>query len=264
MVITGVSPNSLGGSLALTIAKHKPHDLVLASRSNANLQKVQEQVFQATGVLARLVVLDLASQSLIREAAHELMSPMTHIDILINNAGVVASDRRLTADGLELQFGVNHIGHYLLTNLLMPKLLATRSPRVVNVTSLGYTISPFRFHDYNFEGKIIPPEEKTSPGFPEAFTPRPEQGRPYTGFCAYGQSKTANILHVVSLNEKYGKMGLKAYAVHPGSKSYIVIWGLRTDADDACSDQYRSLEKLDTGRLGFYRRHSQEWCLENS
>lgn len=261
VVITGVSPNSLGGTLALTIAKHQPHDLVLASRSQSNLQKVQEQLFQRTGVLARLVVLDLASQSSIREAAQEVMGAVTHIDILINNAGVTASDRRLTSDGLELQFGVNHIGHFLLTNLLMPKLLASESPRVVNVTSLGYNFSPFRFHDYNFEGQAVPPEEEASPGFPESFTPKPEEGRPYTGFCAYGQSKTANILHVVSLNERYGKLGLKAYAVHPGSKSSIVRWALSTDADDEYSDQYRYVKKFDAGRLCFHRRHKG---LENS
>ncbi|KXT04569.1 hypothetical protein AC578_8670 [Pseudocercospora eumusae] len=217
VVITGVSPKSLGGTLAWTIARHRPYDLVLASRDRSDLQKVQKELHQSTGVLARLVVLDLGAQASVRDAATRIAGVMTHIDLLINNAGVVSSERKTTSDGLELQFGVNHIGHFLLTNLLMPKLLASGTPRVVNVSSLGYQISPIRFHDYNFEGKVIPAEEEPGPGFPSIFTPNAAEGRPYHGFCAYGQSKTANILHAVSLNEKFGSMKLRAYAVHPGT-----------------------------------------------
>lgn len=153
-----------------------------------------------------------------REVAAQITDVIPHVDVLINNAGCVSSERKTTAEGLELQFGVNHIGHFLLTSLLLPKLLASGTPRVVNVTSLGYQISPIRFHDYNFEGKEIPPEEEPAPGFPKVFYPNPAEGKNYHAFCAYGQSKTGNILHAVGLNEKYGETGLRAYAVHPGSK----------------------------------------------
>ncbi|EME86149.1 uncharacterized protein MYCFIDRAFT_59350 [Pseudocercospora fijiensis CIRAD86] len=248
VVITGVSPRSLGGTLALTIARHRPYDLVLASQSRSELQKVQKELHQSTGVLARLVVLDLSSQASVRDAAARIAGVMTHVDLLINNAGLVSSERKTTSEGLELQFAVNHIGHFLLTNLLMPKLLASGTPRVVNVSSLGYEISPIRFHDYNFEGKVIPPDEEPLPGFPLIFTPNAAEGRPYHAFCAYGQSKTANILHAISLNEKFASMKLRAYAVHPGTIDTDLSRNL-TPADLAFVES--------TARNGVWKTHDQ-------
>lgn len=74
-----------------------------------------------------------------------------------------------------------------------------------------------RFHDYNFEGKSVPPEEEPPPNVPSYMRPVPIGGKAYHTFCAYGQSKTANILHAVSLNEKFRSNGIRAFAVHPGS-----------------------------------------------
>jgi NAD(P)-dependent dehydrogenase (short-subunit alcohol dehydrogenase family) len=139
----------------------------------------------------------------------------------------VPSDLRETAEGIELQFGTNHIGHFLFTSLLTPLLQASTrksapgSTKVVNVTSAGYRLSPIRFHDYNFTGQPIPPEEEPLAGLPEHMKPDPKAGRPYYVFTAYGQSKTANILHAVSLNERLGGEGIQAFAVHPGCKSYV-------------------------------------------
>ena len=140
----------------------------------------------------------------------------------------------------------------LLTSLLTPLLLAgaERSgkpgmTRVVNVTSLGYRLSPLRFHDYNFEGKPIPIEEEPPSSIPAYMKPAP--GREYYAFTAYGQSKTANILHAVSLNEKLGSRGVKAFAVHPGCKSLVDIafWCLTTDFKPA-SYLDRSLSQFDS------------------
>jgi NAD(P)-dependent dehydrogenase (short-subunit alcohol dehydrogenase family) len=214
---------SLGESLATTIAQHAPKTLILASRTRSKLEAVAKLVKEASAVDASIVELDLSSQASIRKAASAVTKLVSHIDILINNAAVVSSKRRETKDGLELTFGTNHVGHWLWTSLLTPLLVpsneqSTTSTRVVNVTSLGYRLSPIRFHDYSFEGKPVPAEEEPPKGLPPHMKPNIKENRPYQGFCAYGQSKTANILHCVSLNKRYGSKGLRALAVHPGCK----------------------------------------------
>ena len=214
---------SLGACLATTIAQHAPKTLILASRTVSKLEAVAQLVKKETNLSPSIVELDLSSKDSIHRAAAQVTKLVNHIDILINNAAVVSSERRETIDGLELTFGTNHIGHFLWTTLLAPLLLkgaesTPGSTRVVNVTSLGYRLSPVRFHDYNFEGKPVPPEEEPPKGLPPHMKPDMSQNRRYQGFCAYGQSKTANILHCVSLNERYKMKGLNAFAVHPGCK----------------------------------------------
>lgn len=204
----------MGESLATNIARHSPATLILASRTRTKLEAVTKLVRQQSRkVEPKLVVLDLASLQAVRVAAAEINKLVSRIDILINNAGVVSSERKVTADGLEQTFGANHVGHYLFTSLLTPLLLAGPA-RVVNVTSLGYRLSPVRFHDYNFEGKEIPSEEQSPMKLPPHMAISKDQ--PYAPFPAYGQAKTANILHCVSLNRKLGSKGVKALAVHPG------------------------------------------------
>jgi len=97
-----------------------------------------------------------------------------------------------TVDGFELQFGTNHLSHFLLTNLLMPALLAWRAGRIVNVTSNAHAMSDIDWNDPNYET------------------------RSYVPWPAYGQSKTANILFTVELERRFGARGVHAYAVHPG------------------------------------------------
>ena len=195
VVITGVSPKSLGETLAHTIANHAPACLILASRTPSKLESVLSSIKQSTpGADPKLIELDLGSQKSIRKAATDISILVDHVDVLINNAGVNSSDRRETSR----QNGTT---------------------RVVNVSSLGYRLSPIRFHDYNFEGKSIPTEEQPPAGLPPALKPNVEEGRPYVAFCAYGQSKTANILHAVSLNKRLNSQGVKAFAVHPGCKA---------------------------------------------
>jgi NAD(P)-dependent dehydrogenase (short-subunit alcohol dehydrogenase family) len=128
-----------------------------------------------------------------------------------------------TAEGIEAQFGSNHIGHFLFTNLLLPLLLRSAqnstpgATRVVNLTSLGHRLSPIRFHDYNFEGKPLPEEEQPAKNLSPMM--QGKDGQPYNGFISYGQSKTANILFSLGLNERFLNKGIVSYAVHPGCKS---------------------------------------------
>lgn len=162
------------------------------------------------------------SQASVKKAAAEVAKLTDRLNIIINNAGIMTPKRQLTAEGIEAQFGSNHIGHFLLTNLLMPQLLTAAkastsgSTRVVNLTSLGHRLSPIRFHDYNFEGKEIPPEEAHMP-LPPMFTKGAEGA--YNGYVAYGQGKSANILFSVELTRLLKGKGVVSYAVHPGCKS---------------------------------------------
>ena len=168
------------------------------------------------------VLLDLSSQESVRKAAAEVAQLTDRLDLIINNAGVMTLKHQLNAEGIETQFGANHIGHFLLTNLLMSQLLTAAksstpgSTRVVNLTSLGHRLSPVRFHDYNFEGKEVPPEEAHIP-LKGAFA-KGTVGV-YNGYIAYGQAKSANILFSVELNNQLNAKGIVSYAVHPGCKS---------------------------------------------
>lgn len=121
-----------------------------------------------------------------------------------------------------MQFGVNHIGTFLLTKLLFPLLRAAAkqssfpgATRVVNLSSHGHMLSPIRFHDYNMENnKEIPPEERPRPAMPPAFAKASEDG--YLSIIAYSQSKTANILFTLYLQDYAGASGIMSYALHPG------------------------------------------------
>jgi NAD(P)-dependent dehydrogenase (short-subunit alcohol dehydrogenase family) len=236
-----VSPESIGSSIALSIASQAPAQLLLASRTQYKLEEVLKTVRDAyPDVPVALVALDLMSQESVKVAAAEIASLTDRLDLIINNAGVMSQTRITTKEGIEGQFGSCHIGHFLLTNLLMPQVLAaakSSSPgatRVVNLTSLGHRISPVRFSDYNLTGKEVPPEEKNPGPLPLMFQKNAPDG--YNGWVAYGQAKTANILFSVALNERMKGKGIASYAVHPGCKC-------RTFQCDAVLMPYSDLDR---------------------
>lgn len=229
-MITGVGPNSLGEALALAIGSQKPSTLILASRTEAKVQQVADKVRELVpDTKVEVVVMNLASQKSVHAAASKIRSLVDRVDTLINNAGVMVLDRQTTAEGIEMQFGTNHVGHFLLTNLLMPQLKTAAnaagpgSARIINVTSAGHRLSPVRFHDYNFEGKEVPKDERPPEGLPPMFTPTAEG---YNGWLAYGQSKTANILFTVYLSQHLASAGIVSYSVHPGCEfSFVSRYG---------------------------------------
>ncbi|PYH90451.1 short-chain dehydrogenase [Aspergillus ellipticus CBS 707.79] len=192
VLITGVTPGSIGGEAARQLARHAPALLVLAGRTLAVLQAAQ-QVIQTENpsTHTQLLVFDLSSQASIRRAAKEAPEG---IDRIVNSAGVMATPYTTTADGVELQFGTNHIGHFLFTNLILSRAVARgESVRVVNVSSLGHKRGPVRFADWGFGG-----------------------GACYDKWQAYGQSKTANMLFSVALAEKLGGRGIGSFSLYPG------------------------------------------------
>jgi len=219
-----VSPESIGSAIALSIASQTPALVILASRTKSKLEEVVKSIKNAyPGVEVKIVLVDLISQESVRSAAKEISQLTDRLDLIINNAALMTLQRQTTKEGLEGQFGANHIGHFLLTNLLVPKLLSAASSstpgatRVINLSSAGHRLSPIRFSDYNLEkqNEDLPEEERHGP-LSEGFAKATNNG--YNGWVAYGHAKTANILFSVGLNEKLGPKGVRSYAVHPGSE----------------------------------------------
>ncbi|KAI1637837.1 hypothetical protein F4809DRAFT_602837 [Biscogniauxia mediterranea] len=221
VVITGVAPGGVGEGTAMAFASQNPGALVLVSRTKTKLETVADSIRKSyPDVEVHTVVMDLASQDSIRKAAAEIAKIIPKLDILVNNAGATYRLRQWTAEKIEMQFGANHIGPFLFTKLLFPLLKAAAggSPagatRVINLSSHGHRLSTIRFHDYNMEGKEIPPEEQPFSPMPPAFAKAQEDG--YLSTIAYSQSKTANILFTLSLQQHAAATGIMSYAVHPG------------------------------------------------
>ncbi|KAF2453932.1 short-chain dehydrogenase [Lineolata rhizophorae] len=194
-LITGCSPSGLGAEMARTLALHSPGLLILAGRRLEALHETAAEVKQSDpSVTVRLLKLDLASLAQVREAAAEVLRYPEPIHCLINNAGLSGIPYKLSEDGIELLFAINHVGHFLFTNLIMPRILtAGPGARVVNLSSVGHLGSPIRFDDINFK-----------------------KGD-YTWVKAYGQSKTANILFSLSLADKLKDKEITAFSLHPGA-----------------------------------------------
>lgn len=222
IIITGVSPRSLGYETARVIAIQEPKLLVLAGRSSAKLQEVEKELKEAApGVNIRQLILDLESQEAVRKAAEEVngWKDVPTVDILLNNAGIMAQPYQLTMEGIESQFGTNHIGHFLFTQLIIGKVLAAgEGKRIVNVSSNAYAMGPVRFDDYNF------------------------QKSEYNPWASYAQSKSANVLYSKALAQKYKSKGLVAFSLHPGA-----IWtnlGLHAKDDLKTFGEYIAISVL--------------------
>ncbi|MDP4576137.1 SDR family NAD(P)-dependent oxidoreductase [Qipengyuania sp. G39] len=189
-LITG-GYSGLGKETARAMAARGAH-IILSGRDATKLDHAAREIADATGAKVETLVCDLASLDSVRKAAKEANERFDKIDLLINNAGVMAPPLERTEEGFELQFGTNHVGHFLLTNLLMPLVEKGDRPRIVNLSSRGHHFDHVHFDDPNY------------------------QGRDYEKWTAYGQSKTANILFSVGLEQRLGDKGVHAYALHPG------------------------------------------------
>ncbi|KAI5777023.1 short-chain dehydrogenase [Geopyxis carbonaria] len=218
ILITGVSPNGLGSAAALSIARGSPKLLILASRNPSNIQLVAKEIAASfPSVETRALVLDLASLASVRRAAAEVnkYTDVPQIDVLINNAGIMAVPYGTTEDGFERQFGTNHIGHFVFTNLIISKI--PRGGRIVNVASAGHRFSDVRYDD---------------PGF--------NNGEKYDKLVAYGQAKTANMLFSVELAKRLHGRGVLSFSVHPG----VIMTNLSREMSE---DERNSLCKYTSG-----------------
>lgn len=190
-IVTGAT-TGLGLETARALADSRARVVMTArtpEKGDAAVAAVRDRV---TGAAVEHMTLDLASLASVHQFAEVFAARFDALHLLVNNAGVMFTPFERTTDGFELQLGTNHLGHFALTGLLMPLLLAGAPARVVNLSSAGHRASDVLWDDPNFE--------------------RHE----YDKFAAYGQSKTANVLFTVELERRYGSRGVHAYAVHPG------------------------------------------------
>ncbi|MDO9437114.1 SDR family NAD(P)-dependent oxidoreductase [Hydrogenophaga sp.] len=150
--------------------------------------------FNAEHGKARLhpLALDLASQSGVRSFASAFLAQVPALHILVNNAGIMAAPQGYTEDGIERQFAVNYLGHYVLTRLLQPALVSARGARVVSVSSIGHRRSDIRYDDIHF------------------------RHTPFNTWDAYGQSKTACALLAVEVDRRWSKHGVRSNTLNPG------------------------------------------------
>lgn len=192
-VITGAN-SGIGYEAALVLAGRGAR-VVLAVRDLTKGRQAADRIRQAhSGAQVEVQELDLTSLASVRAAAEALRAAYPTIDLLIDNAGVMYPPKQVTADGFELQFGTNHLGHFALTGLLLDHLLSVEGSRVVVVASIAHTIqADIHFDDLQWE-------------------------RGYNRVAAYGQSKLANLMFTYELQRRLAAAGAKTIAVaaHPG------------------------------------------------
>lgn len=185
-LVTGVSAG-LGVEMARAL---KAHGMEVVGTVR-DLPKAERALKEADAWPIELVEVDLADLKSVRAGADRLNADGRKFDLVIANAGVMATPFETTVDGFERQFGTNHLGHFVLVNRIEP--LINDGGRLVNLSSSGHRFSDVDFNDPNFEHT------------------------PYDPFVAYGRSKTANILFAVEFDRRHKARGVRAAAVHPGA-----------------------------------------------
>ena len=216
MVVTGVSAG-LGIETARALAAHGAHvvgtarDLAKAEAATAGVR----QAAAAHGGAFELVELDLAHLQSVRRCAQTLLDQGALLDVIIANAGVMATPWGKTADGFETQFGTNHLGHFVLINRLAP--LIRQGGRVVMLSSAGHRIANIDLTDPNFEHTA------------------------YDALIAYGRSKTANSLFAVGFDQRHRPRGVRATAVHPGAIQTELARHMEPGALDQFTFQYKTI-----------------------
>jgi NAD(P)-dependent dehydrogenase (short-subunit alcohol dehydrogenase family) len=191
ILVTGVSAG-LGVETARSLAAHGAQ-VVGAARNLTKAEAAATEVRKAAGANGGsfdLIELDLASLKSVRACADKLLIKKEPFDVVIANAGVMATPFSLTMDGFETQFGTNHLGHFVFVNRIAPLIRA--GGRLINLSSAGHRFSNVDLDDPNFE--------RTK----------------YEPFVAYGRSKTANILFAVAFDQRHRGRGVRGAAVHPG------------------------------------------------
>ena len=194
ILVTGAN-NGIGYEAAKEFTR-KGAQTILACRNmnkaQTALAKIQTEIPNA---LVEVMSLDLSSLQSVREFAEAFKAKYDRLNVLVNNAGIMMVPYGFTQDGFERQFGINHLGHFALTGLLLDLILATPEARVVNVSSLAHRGGKMDFDNLMFEG-----------------------GQGYERQAAYGRSKLANLLFTYELQRKFEEHGVDAITVaaHPG------------------------------------------------
>jgi len=212
ILVTGVSAG-LGVETARSLAAHGAH-VVGAARDLGKAEAATAQVradAAANGGSFELIELDLASLASVRAAADKLVAKGEPLDIIITNAGVMATPFGHTADGFETQFGTNHLGHFVFVNRIAS--LIRDGGRLISLASSGHRFANVDLNDPNFEHTE------------------------YSPFVAYGRSKTANILFAVAFDKRHRSRGVRAAAVHPGGINTELARHMEPGAIQAFAEQ---------------------------
>jgi len=186
-LVTGAS-GGLGAETARALAARGATVVMAARDRHKNATARDAIVARHPDARLEAVTIELGDLASVRAGAEELLSDGRRLDGVVNNAGVMATPEGRTVDGFETQFGVDHLGHFLLIRELIPLI----SGRVVCVSSAGHRMSDIDLDDVNFER------------------------RPYEPLLAYGAAKTANVLHAVGIDRRFAGRGVRGIAIHPG------------------------------------------------
>jgi NAD(P)-dependent dehydrogenase (short-subunit alcohol dehydrogenase family) len=197
-LVTGAT-SGMGAVTALELARRGAR-VIVAGRSAASCEARADAIRRETGARVETAVADLASLDQVRRLSSEVTSRLDRLDILVNNAGTMLFDRTVTADGLEKTFAVNYLSHFLLTNLLLGRLRASPSARIVNVSSSQHQDGKIDFD--NLQGE-----------------------RRYERLDAYARSKLALLMFTYELSRRLDGTRVTSNAVHPGT----VATGLGSD-----------------------------------
>ena len=190
VLITGASAG-IGKATAVELAARGAH-VVLACRDLDKAAAARAEILARTpAARVDLVPLELASLRSVRACAERVIADYPRLDVLIDNAGIFPPTLRKTEDGFEMQIGVNHLGHFLLTNLLVDRLVASAPARVVHVSSMMHAGGKIDFSSFRGPAK-------------------------YSAYAAYRQSKLANILFSNELARRLAGRGVTSNALHPG------------------------------------------------
>ena len=217
VVITGAN-SGIGLDAAKVLAAHGA-TLVLAGRDPGRTARAADQVREAaSGAQVDTAELDLASLESVRKAAADISARFPQLDLLINNAGVMMPPYGLTKDGFELQFGTNHLGHFALTGLLLPGMLAVPGSRVVTVSSNGHRAGRINFDDLM-------------------------SAKHYQKMAAYGRSKLANLMFTYELQRRLSVAHAQtiAAAAHPGTARTELGRHLSPMSNGAMSSRFSAL-----------------------
>lgn len=190
-VVTGAS-SGLGTETARALASAGARVVLVVRDPSRGRQVLDELTSQVGQDRFEMVRCDLASLDSVRACATQVVARHPSLQLLINNAGVMACPLEQTADGFERQLGTNHLGHFAFSALLRPALVAGAPSRVVNLSSRGHQRSGMLWEDPHY------------------------RERPYDKWEAYGQSKSANVLFTVELDRRLAPEGVRSFAVHPG------------------------------------------------
>jgi NAD(P)-dependent dehydrogenase (short-subunit alcohol dehydrogenase family) len=246
LAITG--PTSGIGEVAFSKLTPYFNEIFLLARNESKVDKLIQSLSSSDQKKVRFIYCDLADMDSVVIAAKSILEKTTSLDVLINNAGGIFQNKEVTKDGFEMGLSTNHLGHFLLTRHLMPILLNSKGPKVINVSSEAHRAAKVDFDDLNYEKKK------------------------FSSFVSYANVKLFNILFTKSLADKYGEKGLNAYALHPGvvktnfgketSGIFGFFWKLAapfmiTAEEGAKTTIFLAKTKIDSLKNGYYFKKSK-------